>query len=45
MTESRDCLTCANKYNVESPELQTENLPETHAPRACQLLWLVGGWW
>lgn len=31
MTESRDCLTCANKYNVESDELQMENLPETQS--------------
>lgn len=31
MTESRDCLTGANKYNAESLELQTENLPETRS--------------
>lgn len=31
MTESRDCLTCANKYDVEPDELQMENLPETQS--------------
>lgn len=31
MTESHDCLTCANKYKVESDELHMENLPETQS--------------
>lgn len=45
MTESRDCLTCANKYNVESDDLQMENLPETQS--MCPVYRLhsrVNGW-
>lgn len=35
VTESRDCLISANKYNVEPHELQTKNHQKLRAPCAC----------
>ena len=45
MTESRDCLTSATKYNVEPYELQTGHRPETQSMcLVCVSVALACGW-
>lgn len=46
VTESRDCLISANKYNVEPHELQTKNHQKLRACALCvyQGHSRVGGW-